>query len=89
VPSVVGTVLEFGDGSSPVLTTEGTVALGANVTVEATMRNGTKALIRAGSFTGVENLDSWTDSHKVRFAVSDDGKTLKMSVANGLMVIFR
>ena len=84
-----GTVLDFGDGTSPVLTAEGTIALGADVTVNATFTGGTYTLLRAGSFEGVENLASWSDSPKVKFFVSSDGKSLKMSIFSGTTIIFR
>ena len=84
-----GTVLDFGDGTSPVLTAEGTIALGADVTVNATFTGGTYTLMRAGSFEGVENLASWSDSPKVKFFVSSDGKSLQMSIFSGTTIIFR
>ena len=84
-----GTVLDFGDGTSPVLTAEGTIALGADVTVNATFTGGTYTLMRAGSFKGVENLASWSDSPKVKFFVSSDGKSLQMSIFSGTTIIFR
>ena len=84
-----GTVLDFGDGTSPVLTVEGTIALGADITVNTTFTGGTYTLMRAGSFEGVENLASWSDSPKVKFFVSSDGKSLQMSIFSGTTIIFR
>ncbi len=86
---VAGAVLDFGDGTSPVLTAEGTIALGADVTVNATFTGGLCTLMRAGSFEGVENLASWSDSPKVKFFVSSDGKSLQMSIFSGTTIIFR
>jgi len=83
-----GAVLAFGDGSSPVLTVSGTVALGSDVEVSAATGSGT--LIRAGSFTGVENLDSWTGSQSVRFKVVSDGGGMSLRlVPTGMMVIVK
>ena len=84
-----GTTLAFGDGSAPVLVSAGTIALGAGVTVNATFTGGTYTLMRADTFEGVENLASWSDSPKVKFFVSSDGKSLLMSVFSGTTIIFR
>ena len=84
-----GAVLDFGNGASPVIETEGTVVLGANVRVDTSFESGMATLMRAAAFEGVENLSSWTDSSKVRFFVSSDGKALQMLVGSGTMVIFR
>ena len=84
-----GAVLAFGNGASPVIETEGTVALGANVRVETSFASGVVTLMRAAAFEGVANLSSWTDSPKVRFVVSPDGTSLQMVVSSGTMVIFR
>ena len=71
------------------LTAEGTIALGADVTVNAMFTGGLCTLLRAGSFEGVENLASWSDSPKVKFFVSPDGKSLKMSIFSGTTIIVR
>ena len=88
-------VLEFGDGSSPVLVSEGTIALGANVTVNAVLGAGNRfTLATAASFTGIENLSTWKWSNNgvlkdARFKVSPDGKSLTMSRGAGTMIIVR
>ena len=63
--------------------------LGADITVNTTFTGGTYTLMRAGSFEGVENLASWSDSPKVTFFVSSDGKSLQMSIFSGTTIIFR
>ena len=84
-----GAVLDFGNGASPVIETEGTVVLGANVRVDTSFESGMATLMRAAAFEGVENLSSWTDSSRVRFVVSSDGKALQMVVGGGTLMIFR
>ena len=88
-------VLEFGDGSSPVLVSEGAIALGANVTVNAVFGDGNSfTLATAGFFTGIENLSTWKWSKngvltEVRFKVSSDGKSLTMSRVIGVTISIR
>ena len=89
-----GATLNFGDGSVPVLVSEGTVALGANVTVTSSFMGGTRALIRAAAFTGVENLSSWnvvlSRSGLSEFRLSADGKTLELrAVQRGFSMSIR
>ena len=87
-------VLEFGDGSSPVLVSEGTIALGANVTVNAVLGEGRQfTLATAASFTGIENLSTWKWSNNgvlkaARFKVSPDGKSLRLSRISGMVISF-
>ena len=87
-------VLEFGDGSSPVLVSEGTIALGANVTVNAVLGAGNRfTLATAASFTGIENLSTWKWSNNgvlkdARFKVSPDGKSLRLSRISGMVISF-
>ena len=88
-------VLEFGDGSSPVLVSEGTIALGADVTVNAVFGEGNRfTLATAASFAGIENLSTrkWSKNgvlNKVRFKVSPDGKILTMCRETGTTIIVR
>lgn len=89
-----GATLNFGDGSVPVLVSAGTVALGANVTVTSSFMGGTRALIRAAAFTGVENLNSWnvvlSRSGLSEFRLSADGKTLELrAVSRGFSISIR
>ena len=87
--------LEFGDGASPVLVSDGAIALGANVTVNTAFRGGgTFTLATAATFTGVENLSTWKCSkngvlESAKFTVSPDGKILTMSRGAGTIIIIR
>ena len=75
-----GSILDFGDGSSPLLTVEGTIALGANVTVPSSLFDQDCVIMRAARFDGVENLGTWNvampGSRSAEFKLSADGKSL-------------
>ena len=82
--------IEFGDGSTPVIDAAGTVALGANVTVNATFTEGKHDLIRAASFAGLKNLATWRavlpGGREAILAVSRDGKSIVMKVQKGFVL---
>ena len=82
-------VLEFGDGSSPLVVVNHPMALGANVKVNTTIRNGRHLVAHAASFAGVENLASWTatvaDGRSYKFVV--EGTGLYLTVDTGLAFI--
>lgn len=87
-----GAVVEFGDGSQPLLSLDRPLALGANVTVNTTARAGRRLIARASSFVDTDNLSSWTATvggREYRFAVSTDGKELYLLMRSGLMLIVR
>ena len=85
-------VVEFGDGSSPLLVLDRPLALGANVTVKTTARMGKRLIARATSFVGAENLATWTATtggREYRFAVSTDGTELYLLLQSGMMLILQ
>ena len=88
-----GATLEFGDGSSPLFDIDCTLALGANVTVDTTARAGRLLLAEAASFSGAENLESWTATTPsgvhAHFVLSPDGTKLYLSMPQGTVVFFR
>ena len=84
-------VLEFGDGSQPLFDFDRPMALGTNVTVRTTVRNGRYLVAQAASFVGAENLESWTatiDGRNYRFVVSG-GTDLCLKVGSSLFFIMR
>ena len=84
-----GAVLDFGDGSVPVLRSSGIVELGVGVSVNSSLPRGAHVLIQADAFSGVDNLSTWTqaDGKRVRFKISPDGKNLTMRMQDGFIVI--
>lgn len=88
-----GAAIWIGDGTSPAIDAEGTVTLGANVAVTATLASGCRDLIRAKAIKGAENLATWTGvagkNRAVVFALSPDGTTLRMKVPTGLILTLR
>ena len=57
--------------------------------VVLTTRCGNYKRAKRERFEGVENLASWSDSPKVKFFVSTDGKSLQMSIFSGTTIFFR
>ena len=90
-----GAVLDFGDGSTPILAVDHAVTLGETVTVNTTARGGRFLVARALSFVGAENLENWTAqlplNRKYSFVIVDgeNGKELYLSVSAGFMLILR
>lgn len=86
-------VLDFGDGTTPLLDIDHPIALGTNVTVNANVRRGKPIIAHGTSFVGVENLDSWTavlpGDRKYRFVISQNGTELRLAVPTGLEVRLR
>ena len=85
-----GATLDFGDGSQPLMELDCPIALGANVTVNTTAKQGRLLIAQATSFTGAENLASWTATvgdRKYSFVVSSDGKKLYLSIQSGTVLI--
>lgn len=82
--------IEFGDGSSPVIRSEGTVALGANVCIRSmpSLSPGNYALVEAGAFSGTENLSTWrlTGGREAWFRISADGKRLSIKIPQGFTI---
>ena len=86
-------VLDFGDGTVPLIVLDHPLELGTNVTVRTTGRNSRFRLASAPSFTGAENIESWTvadiGDRPYRFMVTKDGKNLDLSLIASLLVIIR
>lgn len=90
-----GAVLDFGDGSTPMLDVDHAVTLGENVTVNATARRGRLVVARASSFVDVENLESWNaalpNNRQYSFVIVDveNGKELQLVIPSGFLMILR
>ena len=85
-------VVEFGDGSAPLIDIDHPFALGANVTVNTTATQGRNLIVRASSFTGVENLETWTaevGNRTYSFVVSQDGTELSLSMISQTILLIR
>ncbi len=82
--------IEFGDGSSSVIRSEGTVALGANVCIRSvpSLSPGNYAIVEAGAFLGTENLSTWrlTGGREAWFRISADGKRLSIKIPQGFTI---
>lgn len=91
VIGVADSELEFGDGSQPLLSIDASLDLGGNVVVNTTVRAGRYLLAHAQSFTGVENLATWTatvaDGRSYKFIVY--GTDLYLVVDSGFVFILR
>ena len=84
-------VLDFGDGSTPLIAIDRPIVLGANVSVNTTATEGRLLIAQAPSFIGVENLASWTatiNNWPSHFIVSFDGTKLYLSVQNASLLLF-
>jgi hypothetical protein len=84
-------VLDFGDGTAPLIVLDRPLALGANVSVNTTATEGRLLIAQAPSFTGAANLASWTatvNNWPSHFVVSFDGKKLYLSVQNASLLLF-
>ena len=90
-----GAVLDFGDGSAPILVVDHPVTLGENVTVNATARGGRLVVARASSFVDVENLESWNaelpNNRQYSFVIVDveNGQELQLVIPSGFLMILR
>ena len=93
-----GAVVDFGDGSHPLLVLNRPLALGANVTVNTTARGGKLTLAIASSFVGEENLASWTTSfgnREYKFSIVDieyqgyPMKALTLEIPCGFLLLVR
>lgn len=86
-------VIEFGDGSTPVVDAVGTVSLGSNVTVNATFTNGRCDLMRAASFVGLENLATWRvvlpGGREASLGLSKDGYSIVVKTPRGCAIFIR
>ena len=86
-------VIEFGDGSTPVVDAAGTVSLGSNVTVNATFADGRCDLLRAASFVGLENLATWRvvlpGGREASLGVSKDGYSIVVKTLRGCVIFIR
>ena len=83
-------VIEFGDGTSPLLRIDRPIALGANVTINTTATQGRLLLAEAESFIGVENLATWTatiDNKPYKVVVTPDGTKLNLTIQSGTILI--
>lgn len=88
-----GAVLDFGDGTSPLLALDRPLALGANVTVGCTAKSGRLLLARAASFADAANLETWTAAlpggRVAKFKIANNGTELYLCASSGLMLILR
>ncbi len=88
-----GAVVDFGDGSSPLLVLDRPLALGANVTVGCTAKSGTMLLARAASFADAANLATWTavlpGGREAKFKIANNGTELYLSASSGFMLVIR
>ena len=86
-------VIEFGDGSSPVVDATGTVALGSNVTVNATFTDGNHELFRATSFVGLEHLATWRVALPVgrgaSLGLSKDGQSIVVKAQRSFVIFIK
>ena len=86
-------VLDFGDGTSPLLVLDRPLALGANVTVGCTAKNGKMLLARAASFADAANLATWTavlpGGREGKFKIANNGTELYLDASSGFMLIIR
>lgn len=86
-------VLDFGDGTSPLLVLDRPLALGANVTVGCTAKNGKMLLARAASFADAANLATWTavlpGGREGKFKIANNGTELYLSAATGFTLVIR
>ena len=86
-------VIEFGDGSNPVVDAAGTVSLGSNVTVNATFTYGRCDLLRATSFVGLENLATWRvalpGGRGGSLGLSKDGYSIVVKTPRGCAIFIR
>ena len=86
-------VLDFGDGSAPLIDIDVPLALGANVTVRTTALNDRFRLASASMITGAENLATWTvadiGDRPYSFMITSDGKNLDLSLVSSMFIIFR
>ena len=88
-----GAVLDFGDGTSPLLALDRPLALGANVTVGCTAKSGRLLLARAASFADAANLETWTAAlpggRVAKFKLANNGTELYLCASSGLKLILR
>ena len=86
-------VLDFGDGSAPLLDVDHPIALGTNVKVDSTVRGGKYLIAKASSFIDVENLESWKalipSTRAYKFVVAQTGKELYLVVQSGMAILVR
>ena len=84
-------VLDFGNGTAPLIVLDRPLVLGANVSVRTTATEGRLLIAQAPSFTGTENLASWTatvNNWPSHFVISFDGNKLYLSVQNASLLLF-
>ncbi len=85
-------VLDFGDGSTPLIDIDRPLALGTNVTIRTAAASDRFRLASATSFLGAENLATWTvagiGDHPYNFIVTQDGN-LDLSLISSTIIIFR
>ena len=90
-----GAPLDIGDGSVPAFNVSCPLALGENVTVNATARGGRLVVARASSFADAENLESWNaalpNNRQYSFVIVDveNGKELQLVIPSGFLMILR
>ena len=85
-------VVEFGDGSAPLIDIDHPFALGTNVVLSTTATQGRNLIVEAESFTGTENLATWTattDGRDYRLVLSEDGTKLYLAMQSGTILLFR
>ncbi len=85
-------VVEFDEGSAPLIVLNYPFALGENVTLNTTATQGRSLIVEAESFTGVENLETWSPTvggRPCKFVISQDGTKLYLSIQSGTLLIIQ
>ena len=87
-----GATLDFGDGTRPIISSDGPLALGANVTLNTTATQGRHVIAQAASFTDAENLATWTatvGNRPYSLAFYEDGTQLCLVMRMSTVLFFR
>ena len=87
-----GATLDFGDGKRPIISSDGPIALGANVTVNTTANPGRYLIAQAASFLDAENLATWTatvGNRPYSLAFYEDGTQLCLVMRMSTVLLFR
>ena len=82
----------LGDATAPLVLFDHPFALGKNVTISTTATQDRHLIAKASSFTGVDNLQTWTatvGNREYYFRISADGTELYLSIQSGSLLMFR
>lgn len=85
-------VVDFGDATAPLVLFDHPFALGKNVTISTTATQDRHLIAKASSFTGVDNLQTWTatvGNREYYFRISADGTELYLTIQSGSLLMFR